>query len=404
MADEIDRKRVRKMLSYWLWFCQMEAFTRRQKLELLRHFSDLEEIYLCKDFSHIPGLTQEQNEQLLNKDMREAEKLQNVCRRKDIRILSIQDKAYPSRLRNIADPPVVLFYKGVLPDFTQIPSIGIVGTRKATAYGLTVARQFGAQISQCGGLVVSGGAAGVDTMALQGALDAQGETVAVLGCGVDVVYPRTNRRLFMQIQERGCLMSEYLPGEQPKPWHFPERNRIISGLSNGVLVVEAPEKSGALITARDALEQGRDVYTVPANINMPTCAGSNALLSNGAAAVFTGWDVMKEYADQYPDRVRQHRKEKTTAIKVAQPVLLPNIDKKDIDIPADNSYSVTVDNDALTPEESKVVACLSPAPRHMDEVIAQLDMPAGEIMTVLTKLSLKGMVTIHPGRLVSVRK
>ena len=392
------------MLLYWLWLQQKEAFSRRQKLELLQHFSDPEDIYLCKDFSHIPNLTQEQSEQLLDKDLREAEKLRNICRRKDIRILSIQDAAYPARLRNIADPPMVLFYKGILPDLTQMPAIGIVGTRKATAYGLTVARQFGKQISQCGGLVVSGGAAGVDTMALQGALDVAGETVAVLGCGVDVVYPRTNRRLFMQIEERGCLLSEYLPGEQPKPWHFPERNRIISGLSNGVLVVEAPEKSGALITARDALEQGRDVFTVPANINMPSCAGSNALLSNGAAAVFTGWDVMREYEAQYPDRVRQYRQEKPTGIKVAQPVILPDIDKKDIDNPADNSYSVTVDKNDLTPEERKVVACLGPVPKHMDEVIAQLDLPAGEIMTVLTKLSIKGMVTIHPGRLVSVRK
>lgn len=393
------------MLLYWLWFNFMGEFSRRQKLELLRYFSDPEDIYLCKDFSHIPGLTQAQLAELLNKDMRAAEKLRNVCRRKDIRILSIQDEDYPFRLRNIADPPLVLFYKGILPDLSQMPAIGIVGTRKATAYGLNIARRFAGEIAQCGGLVVSGGAAGIDTMGLQGALDVAGQTVAVLGCGVDVVYPRTNRRLFMQIEERGCLISEYLPGTQPKPWHFPERNRIISGISNGVLVIEAPERSGALITARDALEQGRDVYAVPANIDMPTCAGSNALLSNGATAVFSGWDVVKEYAPQYPGRVAyQKNQTKKADMKVAQPVQLPIADKKDIDIPADNSYSVTVDDYALTPLESQVLACLDHMPKHMDDVIAQLDMPAGEVMKVITNLSLKGMVVSHPGRLVSVRK
>lgn len=394
------------MLLYWLWLSLMEELSRKQKLELLQQFSDPEDIYLCKDFSHIQGLTQSQLEALLDKDMHEAEKLRNICRRKNIQVLTIQEEQYPARLRNIADPPLVLYCKGVLPDFSQMPAIGMVGTRKATAYGLNIARQFGGQIAQCGGLVVSGGAAGVDTMALQGALDVAGQTVAVLGCGVDVVYPRTNRRLFMQIEERGCLLSEYLPGTQPKPWHFPERNRIISGISNGVLVIEAPAKSGALITARDALEQGRDVYAVPANIDMPTCAGSNALLGDGATAVFTGWDVLKEYAPQYPDRVMQRS---TMPVKpgsrVAQPVQLPVVDKKDIDIPANNSYSVTVDGDtSLTPAESKVLACLSRTPRHMDELIAQLDMPAGEIMTAVTKLSLKGMAISHPGRLVSASK
>ena len=394
------------MLLYWLWFVLLEGLSRKQKLDILQQFSDPEDIYLCKDFSHVPGLGQEQIQALMNKDLREAEKQSNICRRKDIGILTIQDAQYPARLRNIADPPLLLYYKGVLPDFSQMPAIGVVGTRKATAYGMTIARQFGGQLAQCGGLVVSGGAAGVDSMALQGALEAGGQTVAVLGCGVDVVYPRTNRRLFMQIEEKGCLLSEYVPGSQPKPWQFPERNRIISGLSNGVLVIEAPERSGALITARDALEQGRDVYAVPANIDMVSCVGSNALLSDGAAAVFSGWDILRHYAPQYPDRVRQWKNPQIKPeIKAAQPVRLPVADKKDIDIPANTSYSVKNDEEpSLTPEEDKVLACLETKPIHMDELVSRVGLPAGEVLTVITKLSLKGMVINHPGRLVSVRK
>lgn len=394
------------MRIYWLWVALLDGFTRRQKLALLQHFSDPETLYLATDFSDCGELSPQQVQSLLDKNLKPAETLHHICMRKEIGLLTILDAAYPSRLRNIADPPLVLFYRGVLPDFEKQPTIAVVGTRKATAYGMGVARQFGTQLSACGGLVVSGGAAGIDTMALQGALDADGQTVAVLGCGPDVVYPRTNRRLFSRVEENGCILSEYLPGTQPKPWQFPERNRIISGISNGVLVIEAPQRSGALITARDALEQGRDVYVVPANIDMPSCEGSNALLSEGGAAVFTGWDILQQYAPQYPDVVQRRTTQSNGApARVAQTVLLPGSDKKDIDNPVSNSYSVKIDNDpSLTAEENRVLSCLDNTQKPLDELIAQLGMPPGEVLTVLTKLSLKGLVINHPGRLVSARK
>lgn len=393
------------MLLYWLWLIQVNTLSKRQKLAVLQHFADVEALYRCKDYQNIPDLTPEQVASLQDKDLREAKALHNICLRKNIDILTLDDETYPRRLRNISDPPLVLFCKGILPDFNEKPAIGVVGTRKATSYGLGVARKFGKELSTCGGIVVSGGAAGIDTAALYGALDAEGQTVAVLGCGVDVTYPRTNRKLFMQIQEKGCLLSEYLPGTQPKPWQFPERNRIISGLSNGVLVIEAPEKSGALITARDALEQGRDVYAVPANIDMPSCAGSNALLSDGAGAVFTGWDVLKVYEAQYPGTVkRSHNTEKRPVLQVAQKAEIPVFDKKDIDNSHDNSYSVKIDeNSPLSPEEQKVLAALSRTPIEMDDLIEQLDIPAGQVLKIITKLSLDGKIENHPGRLVSLR-
>ena len=394
------------MLLYWLWFNSLSEFSRKQKLELLQQFSDPTTLYQCKDYTKIPNLTQAQLEQLQDKDLQPAKTLHNICQRKDIGILTLADENYPARLRNINEPPILLFYKGVIPNFEKMPAIGVVGTRKATGYGLGVARDFGKQLACCGGLVVSGGAAGIDSAALWGALDSQGQAVAVLGCGVDVTYPRTNRKLFMDIQERGCLLSEYLPGTQPKPWQFPERNRIISGLSNGVLVIEAPAKSGALITAREALEQGRDVYAVPANIDMPTCEGSNALLGDGAAAVFTGWDILKVYAAQYPETVALRKNgAPKPVVQVAQPEQISVPDKKFIDNPASNSYSVTIsETNSLTPAEEKVLSVLTRTPKAMDEVMAQLDMPAGEVLKIMTKLSLEGLVVNHPGRLVSVRK
>lgn len=383
---------------YWVWFAMLPGLSVRQKLALLERYSDPEEIFHAPDAVSTADLPADRKEALSNKDTTEAERIVKLCTRKNIGILPFGAAAYPSRLRNISDPPLVLYYQGVLPDFEERPVVAVVGTRKASAYGLNQARQLSEQIAACGGMVVSGGALGVDTQALQGALAAGGQTVAVLGSGVDVAYPPSNRQLFYKIMDTGCLLSEYPPGTGPKPWQFPERNRILSGMSNGVLVIEAPEKSGALITARDALEQGRDVFVVPGNIDMPTCRGSNGLLQEGAGAVFSGWDAVREYAPQYPNiiqkqEIRQVRTEERTA------------DKKVIDNPASTPYSVIEnENSRLTQEECALLACLDSTPRPVDEVVAQSGMAAGVVLSMLTKLALKGVVMNHPGKLVSAKK
>lgn len=395
------------MLIYWIWFSRL-GISIRQKMTLLSYFHDPEEIYHAR-------VLPEGTPELPDKDLRAAEKILDDCAEKGIGIAVLTDSNYPAKLRNIPDPPLVLYYKGVLPDWDRFPAVGIVGTRKASAYGLTAAKRFGYQIAMCGGLVVSGGAYGIDSVAMQGALEAGKKTVGVLGCGVDVVYPKSNGRLFDDVIENGCLISEYPPGTRPNPWQFPERNRIISGIAGGVLVVEAPSKSGALITARDALEQGRDVYVVPGNIDVESCAGSNSLLQDGAMAVFSGWDVVKQYEAQYPGRVEKYVSSPTLAreqafAQVAQDKILPTAagasqpayDKKSIDKGEKSPYSVLNEKQpALQPEEQTVVAALSAEPRPVDEVIAQCGMPAGKVLTILTRLSLKGVVKNHPGKRVS---
>lgn len=399
------------MLIHWIWYAMLPKFSLVQKLALLERFSDPEDIYNTQRFDRFEDITPEAAETLENKDLTQAKQVVKTCAEKQLGILTIRDAAYPSRLRNIADPPLVLYYKGRLPDFEQQPVVAVVGTRKASTYGMNNARSMSRQIAACGGLVISGGAYGVDTAALRGALETGARTVAVLGCGADVVYPKTNRELFERIAEKGCLLSEYLPGTQAMPWQFPERNRILSGLSDGVLVVEAPEKSGALITARDALEQGRDVFVVPGNIDVATCAGSNALLQDGAAAVFSGWDVLKDYASQYPDTVQKRETayfpdRNVSQVKVAQatklPKLPPESDKKDIDKKNTNDYSVFDNSNCqLSEQERKILSCLERTPRPVDEVIAQTGMPAAQVLQILTKLALIGVVMNHPGRLVS---
>lgn len=407
------------MLQYWLWLSLLEGISLRQKLALLERFSSPEDIYhaAAQEFSQVPELTAEAVQALENKDLTQARQVLNRCERKDLGIVTLADEGYPARLKNIPDPPLVLYIRGRLPDLDERPAIGVVGTRKASAYGMDVARRFGSQISQCGGLVISGGAAGIDSAAMEGALDTQMPVVGVLGCGADVVYPRYNGRLFARAAQCGCLISEYPPGTEPKPWHFPMRNRIISGLCNGVLVVEAPEKSGALITARQALEQGRDVFVVPGNVDVASSAGSNALLRDGGICVSCGWDILMEYEALYPGKVEKKddrlpvRELSSDILRVAQTPqipekdrpLQPKTDKKSIDKQDLTTYSVIGERQDLTDEERKALRLLTTVPCHADAVIARMDMPAGKALSILTMLTLKGEAVMHPGNLICLK-
>ncbi len=205
-------------------------------------------------------------------------------------VVTPADEGYPERLRGTPDPPPALFASGPIP---KVPAVALVGSRKASVTGLEAARVLGRTLAQRGVCVASGLALGIDGAAHEGALEAGGPAVGVLGCGIDGVYPRGNRRLYEGVRKVGALVSEYFLGEPPLRWRFPARNRVISGLSDCVVVVEAAEKSGALITARHATDAGRDVWAVPGPLGFPECRGSNRLLADGAAVL---WDV-EEFAD-----------------------------------------------------------------------------------------------------------
>lgn len=403
------------MLIYWIWFAELNGLSCAQKQLLLQYFRDPEEIYHSDSsvFSKVDGMTVGMLDALENKDLTQAQRILSSCTDKGIGILTLSDHAYPARLRNTYDPPVVLYYKGRLPNWEQTPLIGIVGTRKATPYGMRAAYRYGGQIAACGGLVVSGGAAGIDTMALEGALAAGGTVLCVFGSGVDVYYPARNRSLFEEILTRGCLISEYPPRSEALSWHFPRRNRILSGISNGVLVVEAPQRSGALITARLAMEQGREVFAVPGNVDVEACAGSNALLQDYGIAALSGWDVMKEYQAMFPGKVTKRVMPQTfeqKPMRVAQTPAIPQprektmeaFDKKSIDKEEKSSYSV-VNNSAvpLDDKEQAVLDKISREPIFVDQVIEAAGLPAGTVKAILTKLAVKGRLQNHPGGRVS---
>ena len=412
------------MLIHWIWLATRPNLSDRQKKLLLESFEDPEDIYFAEQnaYSCLEGLTEDAVAALGDKNLKQAEDILKACMHKGIHILTMHDGAYPNRLKHIADPPVVLYYKGCLPDLDGSPVIAVVGTRKASGYGMTVAKRMGYQIARCGGIVVSGVASGVDGMAMRGALTAGTPVVGVLGCGADVVYPVSNRSLYADTEKCGCLITEFPPGTEPFKWNFPKRNRIISGISSGVLVVEAPERSGALITAKQAADQGRDVFVVPGNIDVPTCTGSNALLREGAISVMSGWDVVSEYANLYPDRVRQDTAPSLQSVtpaemaeaqnaqpKVAQKLRLPVgkglSDKKKEKKPIDNEQTPGYsdqrkDPPKLTEEENRIMELLTDE-CWVADLVAQSGLPTGKALSVLTMLQIKGLIRQLPGNRVT---
>ena len=289
------------------------------------------------------------------------------CRRlraSGARLMTFTSADYPKSLFEIPDPPPFLYVRGDL-SFC-LSAIAIVGSRKATSYGLLTAGRMAEGLARNGIVVVSGMARGVDTAAHKGALLAGGRTTGVLGCGIDKVYPPENRKLYDEMVEKGCLLSEFPLGTLPLAENFPRRNRIISGLSRGVLVVEAAENSGSLITAQYALEQGRDVFAVPGNIAFAASRGSNRLIKQGAKLVDCVEDILEE---------------------------LPG----NRSIASCDSVESPPRNFALTPKEAAIYELLARSPLHIDDIINQTELTAGEVSSMLLHLELKGAVTPLPG-------
>ncbi len=394
------------MEKYWIWLSLLKL-SQRQKKKVAETVADPRELF--HTFWTADRLPEEFLEAVNHKDMTRAEGIWAQCRQKGIQVLGFWDRQYPPRLRGIEDAPVVLYCAGKPPQWEEQPLIAVVGTRKLSGYGERNALRLGKQIAACGGIVVSGGALGVDALAMDGALSEGKPVVGVLGTGPDVFYPRVNEALLEKTSRQGCLLSEYPPGTKGAPWQFPQRNRIISGISNAVLVVEAPEDSGALITAEQAKNQGRDVYAVPGGVGMETTAGSNRLLQNGAAAVMCGWDLMKDYESLFP------RVEKAPGstdlywdeqpLYVAQNTKIPEGNKKEnhkgyknfIDKQEKSSYSIPVERPALSPEEELICSYFSDVPRASDQVLLELDMPSGKALSIITKLTLTGVLEDIPG-------
>ena len=355
-------------IKYWIWLSSLVQITPRRKIGLLDYFGDpaliwesteaeLRSSNLCTSKT-LAALLDRQARKDAVKHMEEVFK----C---DAEVITIKDGRYPEILKNIPDPPAVLYCRGKLEK--DAVCVSVVGSRRATPYGLETARRLSRELAENGITVVSGMARGIDSKAHCGALEGGGRTIAVLGCGLDIVYPPENKELMENICRSGAAISEYVPGTPPLQFNFPARNRIISGLSRGVAVVEANDRSGSLITAEFALEQGRDVYAVPGNINSANSAGTNKLLKDGAKIVTNGGDILEELKMEYNFKYAYTKKRK-----------LP---------------------DALLQGDEKTIAQkLLGGPAHIDVIARDCGISVQLAGSVLVMLELSGFVEQLPGK------
>ena len=391
------------MLVHWIWLATRQGLSKRTQYELIRCFEDPLRVYRAsaEALKTVPGVTSKALEALEDKSLEQAAKILSQCEKKNIQILTLDDPGYPRRLRGIYDPPIVLYYLGSLPDWESKPMVGAVGTRRCSDYGIRSGEKFGYELVCCGAAVVSGMAEGVDTAILKGALSAEGSPVVFLAGGVDVVYPVENSDLYQKLLTRGCVLSEYPPESKPMKWNFPVRNRLISGISDAVLVVEAPEKSGALITACHAMKQGREVYVVPSPIDVLSGQGSNSLLKDGAHMAQCAWDILEHHQASYggvSNCCRSFEKYQ----KVPQK---PPKEKKVIDNSGKPPYiDVEKKPAARSPQEQRIIDQLLSGPRLTDEVINACGLSKGEALAVMTMLEIRGVLSRLPGNLVALNE
>lgn len=283
-------------MKYWIWLASIEGLGPVKKFALLNKFETVKRIYNAteKEILKVDGMSDKivQNMQKA-KDAKLLEKYEKYILKNDIKIINISDDNYPAKLKNIYAPPITIFAKGDI-SLLNSKSIAIVGSREPSKYGIYVAEKFSTELSKEGITIISGLAKGIDTFAHIGALSSFGKTIAVLGSGIDVVYPKENAKYYREISEKGLIISEYIVGTAPESKNFPQRNRIISGLSDGVLVVEARKNSGTMITTDFALEQGKELYVIPGNITSNLSAGTNNLIKEGAKLVTDVYEILED--------------------------------------------------------------------------------------------------------------
>jgi DNA processing protein len=288
---------------YWLWLAEKCGIASKQFGRIIEKYDDPFDVYrLSEDeIEQLEGINGALRAKLCEKDLESSYSILKYCKENRVDIISYGDSRYPARLKNIEDAPILLYCLGHFPDFNSALCIGIVGTRKMSEYGKQSAYKIGYELSSAGAIVVSGMALGVDGAAASGALSAGGRTVAVLGCGISVVYPKEHKKLMEEISRKGAVITEYPPTEAPHGHNFPKRNRIISGLCQGVLVVEGAAGSGALITARRAIDQGREVFALPGKIDESNSEGPNELIREGAYPALCSDDILRHYDFLYHD-------------------------------------------------------------------------------------------------------
>ena len=416
-------------LVYWVWLSLRCGAGSELGSYLLKHFETPKDIYEAtkEELLAIKGINESIACALMDRSLVYPQKIVEYCERVNVGILTLESANYPNRLRDIYAKPIVLYYKGRLPDIDGNVLIACVGMRKCSENGAQNAYRLGKELANAGAIVVSGMASGIDTAVQSGVLAAGGHTIAVLGCGIDQVYPPQNGKLMNQIAETGTLMTEYAPGTAPLGRNFPIRNRIISGLSQGTVVVEANYKSGSLITSDYARRQGRDIFAFPGSPEADCAKGTNALIRQGAKLVVCAEDILEEYELLYPDRIftenismRKHqRKREASEPSVSETAVPPTLPRK-------KERSVFAKKEAPSPKLQKAAesapmtaqtkdaeTCADATGREIlsvvcgemsvDEIATALaeklgrSLDIGELLGTMTLLELDGFLCALPG-------
>ena len=424
---------------YWLWLSLAISPGSHSFKKLLKKFKTIEEIYKATDKMINSAIDPKSSDRagLIDKSLDKATEIRDFCKKMNIGIVTYADELYPESLKEIPNPPVLLYYRGTLPKFNDYVAVSVVGTRYPTSYGRKNAYELSYDLARAGALIVSGMAIGVDGVAHASALAAGMPTVAVLGSGINVCYPKIHLSLAREIVKNGCVITEYPPNTEPIGNHFPRRNRIIAGLTQATLLIEGGEKSGALITARIAEENGRKVYAVPGNVSNKMSVAANLLIKNGAAAVTSAEDVIKDFEKQGRALLNRFNLSKAR----------PNIHEV---LKAASVSAITPDDDIFTPSRKRVttkeqrvkeaekkdanksIAPIAPTenkaqsnyddtlPQGMFDAIAlkvYKRIPEGaecsyeslagdgvtisDVATAVLKLQIMGFVTVYPGDFVS---
>ena len=436
-------------VKYSVWLSLLTVPGSKSVCRLIEAFdNDTQKIYEAteEEYLAVKGVTPALAKSLCDKDLKKALNTMHFCQKHHVNLLPFDHPNYPKRLRRLPDFPILLYYRGTLPDIDNEVAIATVGTRKITEYGQQNGYVISRDLARSGVIVVSGMASGIDTVCHRGALDALGHTIAVLGCGIDVVYPKQNADLMEEIASNGTVITEYAPGTPPSGYNFPKRNRIISGLSLGTLVVEADVKSGAMITANYAKEQGRDIFAMPGNVGEMNSLGTNQLIKQGARMVTGALDILKEYELLFPQKIRTDRvNPPVTHMYVENPRPAPrktrggytpiiddrtNVDERGISVarslfslseftpkkqpktkekdttPAKKKESKKVTQEKtepkplptnLTEDENRVLSAMPNDHGITPDELARKGIPVAQVLVALTTLEIKKLVVSLPG-------
>ncbi|MPW25853.1 DNA-protecting protein DprA [Alkalibaculum sp. M08DMB] len=356
-----------KEKEYILWINLLQTITVKNYYDLYDYFDNMESLYQCSEdqLSACPVLDDKNIEEIKSSKCNLLlEQHLDTLKNKNIEYITIQDEQYPPILKNIHLPPPIIYYRGKISNSIFDNCISIVGSRNASYYGLKSSEKIALDLASKNITIVSGLARGIDSMAHVGALKAKGKTIAILGNGIDIIYPKENKYLYKQITEIGLIMSEFPPGTKPINYNFPRRNRIVSGLSLGTVIIEAACKSGSLITAKYALEQGREVYALPGNVNNTNSKGTNLLIKEGAKIITSCNDILE---DIFPMFSASDRKKEVT------------------------------DLTNLTNEEIQILKLIKMGYWDSDKLHQKLNLPIKSINYLLTTLEIKNKIVIYKG-------